>query len=507
MDLIDVYKSLLSTAGMSADSDGFISIQLAGADRKAFLVKGKRLVLPTDTQLRNPDFTNRVVFHPLSESILRGESEVVTAFREALVTRLNFIIGYVAINLLDLAVSTASHSKLGPDQADFLMKIKDSDEKTLLALQKITESMMVGDSSKAFVHLRVQKNGTVGGTKHRRVGIVYFPFYEEIKKVPAPKEPNEIYGVKLRKNDRETFKALMEYMVSKIEKDNVWMFPSDSEIAPTMDALMKSVIAVGDSVNTVVDTFQDYIEGSTDLYFNGDFEESFKDLNKLHTQIRMIPMQPGNEGRIPPDGNNVISVNTALTPTSPSQPALAAKPQPLGQVVEQQKSIKPPSGGLSGMAVNEQLSRPVEPQPHPLQPMMMAPSQPGWAAPQQPLGMGYQAPMGYPMHQQYQPPQPAQQPLVPGTVIMVQTPMGPQQMMVNPHGQLMPLQQQQFAPQPPQIQRTGRGIDFNSVLAANPHMAAQPMMQQQQFGYGGNIHGGNSTPGWARPDTMNWSNC
>jgi hypothetical protein len=505
MDLIDVYKSLLSTAGMSADNDGFISIQLAGAERKAFLVKGKRLVLPIDIQLRNPDFTNRVVFHPLSESILRGESEVVTAFREALVTRLNFIIGYVAINLLDLAVSTGTHSKLGPEQADFLMKVKDTDDKTLSSLQKITEAMMIGDNSKAFVHLRVQKNGTVGSAKHRRVGIIYFPFYEEVRKIPAPKELNEVYGVKLRKSDRETFKALMEYMISKIEKENAWMFPSDSEIAPTMDALMKSLITVGDSVNSVVDTFKDYIEGAADLYFEGDWEESFRDLNKLHTQIRMIPMQPGNEGRVPPDGSNVISVNTALTPTTVSQPAPAAKPQPLGQVVEVQKTMKPPVGGLSGMAVNEQSSRPIEPQPHPLQPMMMAPPQPGWATPQQHPSMGYPAPMGYSMPQ-YQQSQPVQQQPVPGTVVMVQTPMGPQQMMVNQLGQLVPLQQQQFAPPQAQIQRTGRGIDFNSVLAANPHMATQPMMQSQ-MSYGNNTFSGNSTPGWARPDTMNWSNC
>lgn len=507
MNLLDVYKSLLSTAGMTADQDGFISIQLAGTEKKPFLVKGKRLVLPTDAQLRNPDFTNRVVFHPLSESILRGESEVVTAFREALVKRLNFIIGYAAINLLDLAVSTASHPKLSPEQTQFLMKVKDTDEKTVQCLQKITEAMMIGDNSKAFVHLRVQKNGTVGNTKHRRVGIVYFPFYEEVKNTPAPKEANEVYGVKLRKSDRETFKVLMEYMVSGIENEKSWMFASDSEIAPTMDALMKSLIAVGDPINTVIDLFKDYIDGSEDLYFNGDWEESFTDLNSLHNQIRMIPMQPGNEGRIQPEGANVISVNTALTPTAGQQSTPQVnKPQPLGQTIEVQKpSIKPPAGGLSGMAVDEQSSRPVQPQPHPLQPPMypgMSQQQPGWAAPQQHMHQGYPQQMGYQAQQQ-----PQMQSPMPGTVMMVQTPMGPQQMMMNQFGQLVPMQQQQFAPQQPQIQRTGRGIDFNSVLAANPHMAAQSMMPYQQpMGFGGG-HQANSTPGWARPDTMSWSNC
>jgi hypothetical protein len=106
----------------------------------------------------------------------------------------------------------------------------------------------------------------------------------------------------------------------------------------------------------------------------------------------------------------------------------------------------------------------------------------------------------YPVAQQ----QMTQQPM-PGTVVMVQTPMGPQQMMVNQVGQLVPMSQpQQFAQPQAQIQRTGRGIDFNSVLAANPHMAAQPMMQHPMMGYN-QAPQAPAAPSWARPDTMNWS--
>lgn len=498
MNLLDVYKSLLSTAGMSADTDGFISIRLAGTEKKPFLVKGKRLVLPIEEQLRNSNFENRIVFHPLSESILRGESEVVTGFREALVKRLNFIIGYLSVSLLDLAVSTAVHSRFTPQQTEFLAKVKDTDEKTVQCLQKITELMMVGDTSRTFVHLRVQKNGTVGNSKHRRVGIAYFPFYEEVKKVPAPKEANEIYGVKLRKNDRETFKVLMEYIISGIENTNSWMFPSDSEIAPTMDALMKTLIAISDPINTTVDLFKDYVDGSEDLYFNGDWEESFSDLNKLHVQIRMIPMQPGNEGRIPPTGSNVISVDTALTPTqsATSNP----KPHQLGQVVETTKpAIKPPSGGLAGLAVDEQSSRAVAPQQHPLQPVNQQPVQPSWVAP---------SPMGYSpqVYNPYQPQQPVQPQVIPGTVVVIQTPMGPQQMMVNQTGQLVPLQQMnQYPPQVPQVHHTGRGLDFNSVMAANPHIAAQTAMQNPMMGYNNMQQGMQqrpSMPSWARPNMI-----
>lgn len=498
MNLIDVYKSLLATAGMVANEDGFISMQLANTDKKPVIVKGKGLVLPLDIQLRNPDFSNRMVFHPLSESILRGESEVVTSFREALTKRLNFIIGYVSINLLDLAVSTAEHPKLSPDQTEFLTYVKETDDGTLQRLQKVTEAMMVGDSSRAFAHIRVQKNGTVGATKHRRVGIVYFPFYEEIIKTPAPKEANEIYGVKLRKSDRETFKALMEYLIPGIDNPAQWMFPSDSEIAPTIDALMKTVIAVGDLTNTTVDLFKDYIHGAEDLYFNGDWEPSFADLNSLLPQIRLIPMQPGNEGRIPPTNPNAIAVDERAPAISGAAPTKTAvqEDKPAEKV-----SIRPPVGGLSGipLSATESTARTNQPQQHPLAPPQQP--QPTWS---QPTNYQNQQP-SYPAPGYGAPAQPmAAQPLIPGSIVQVQTPQGLMPMFVQQNGQLTPVNVQpqqgynQFQqPQQP-LQNTGRGLSWNSVMANNPQLAANmPQQGYQQQGYGSHQQ---SNPAWSRPN-------
>lgn len=517
MNLIELYKSILSVAGMSVDDDGFISFKLARMDKKPVIVKGKRLVLPTTEQLRNPDLSNRVMFHPLSESILRGESEVVTSFREHITKRLNFIIGYVSYALLDLAISVAEHQKLSPQQTEFLSLVKDADQGTLERMRKVTENMFLGDASQSFAHMRVQKNGMVAGVKHRRVGVVYFPFYEELKKVPAPKEPNEIYGVKLRKVDREAFTALMEYLIPDIDKIDKWMFPSDSEIAPTLDALMRSVIAVGDPLNSVVDLFKDHIESSDDLYFDGEWEESFKNLNALLPQIRMIPMQPGNEGRMLQQGQNVVTVDVSAPQTvrdaAPMAQTQQAPRRTLGMPAEEEAkiAIKPPVGGLS--AVSEQHA-PAAPMQHPLAPppmQMQQPTAPSWAGvvpagnypPTSPMGPG-----GSPAQYMPQPMVGMQQP-----VQYMNTANGLMPVVMGPNGQWIPVQnspmmQPQMAPMgggygapnpmQPQapIQRTARGLDMNSIVAANPQMMQnlpQPTFVNQSV---------RSTPSWAQPNTF-----
>ena len=63
MKILDLYKSILATAGLVTTSDGFIKMEI-GDKTKPATVKGKSLVLPTPEHLKNPDWTNREQFHP-----------------------------------------------------------------------------------------------------------------------------------------------------------------------------------------------------------------------------------------------------------------------------------------------------------------------------------------------------------------------------------------------------------------------------------------------------------
>jgi hypothetical protein len=466
MNLIELYKQVISCGGWIADDDGFISMKLADLDPQPVLIDGKRLVLPLEYQLKHSDTSKRVVFHPLNESILRGESDVVTKLRMNINHRLNFVVGFLSISLMRLATSPAEHPSLKPDQTVFLSMLKDVDQQTNEKLQKLAAQMTMGDASKSFSHIYVSKRGDINGRKYARVGVVSFPLYEELCKDEA-----EVYGVKLRKKDRQAIKALIEYILPDIDKPATYRRGSDSKVAPTLDALMKAVIAVGDPINCVIDLFKDRLEGVSDLVFNGDWEPEFNDLEALLPQIRMIPMQAGNEGRIGHQHGVTPSANIPIVNLTTSAPAQVE--QAVANAVAATPANRPRTlAEINTRALDEEVrqvsSQPPAPAPYPKSTVPV------------PGGYGHQ-------HNPYQ-----QQPQQPGFGHPMQQPM---------------------MHQPPQVVNTGNGISMDSVMRANPALA----QRAAAAGFGPqNVFStmqapAQRNPSWMRPaqefgSASNWNN-
>jgi hypothetical protein len=312
MKLLELYKSLLKTGSMVTTQDGYVSFQ-NGDSTKPATVKGKRLVLPTPEHLANPDWKERVVFHPLSENIMRGESVVLEEFRSSINTKLNYIIGLLAYQLIQIATSVGDHSKLSPDQLEFLSKLKNADDKTMEAFQKLLAKMSVDQKHNAFISIYLKRGGTVLGKRHSRVGIVTFPFYSELVGGAT-----EVYGIKLRVKDRETFINLMEYMFPVIGVAEAHNRGSDSTVAPYLDALMKSVMAISSPINDQVMLFSTVIDNSDSLLIEDGWVETFDNLEVMVPEIRMIPMQAGNEGAAA-NAKEVVSGtdNTVVAPVNP----------------------------------------------------------------------------------------------------------------------------------------------------------------------------------------------
>jgi hypothetical protein len=340
MKLLDLYRSLLSCANMVVTSDNCVSRSFGGKTEPA-MIKGKRLVLPTKEHLSNPDWKERVAFHPLSENILRGESTVLEDFRTSLNVRLNYTIGLLAYQLMVIATSPDEHKKLNPDQTEFLSKVKAADESTLEALKKLMKAMKTDQSNRAFVHIFLKRSGTVAGRKHSRVGVVTFPLYEELKNPKAADDG--VWGVKMRKKHIETLKALFEYMIPNIETAEAHNRGSDSTIAPYLDALMKAVLGVAAPLNDLIELFRNQLEtgdendaaGPDKLLFDDKWVEVFENLEVMQPEIRAIPMQAGNDG---PSGKPAQSAGAAAagvpatpTPAAPASPLPAAltNPQPV----------------------------------------------------------------------------------------------------------------------------------------------------------------------------------
>lgn len=432
-NLIETYRQIIACAGWEADAEGYISVKLADMDPQPVLVDGKRLVLPLDHQLKYPDAATRVVFHPLNESILRGESDVTAKLRQHINQRLNFVIGFVAFSLMRLATSPAEHPSLKPQQTVFLSKVKEADEQTLEKMQKIAAQMLVGDPSKAFAHIYVSKRGDIDGRKYARVGTVSFPLYEELLKSEM-----EVYGIKLRKKDKASIKALLEYMLPDLDHPSTYRRGSDSKVAPTLDALMKAVISVGEPINDTIELFKDMIDGGEDLMFNGEWEPVFQDLEVLLAQIRLIPMQAGNEGRAGHQAGmaaaNIPVVNLKTAGAAPAgvqtAVAQAEQAQAPAPAPSRPRTLSEINSKALDAEVKEVASRPAQPAPYPKTIVTPQP-QPG---------------------------------VVPGTSFTYGA-----------------AQQQQ-----PQVVNTGNGLSMDSIVRSNPALAARAASmgfgpQQQQF--------------------------
>ncbi len=292
MEIINLYKDMLAIGNMTADKEGCISGAYKKDDAVPVVIKGKRMVLPTSNQLKNADWSNRVVFHPLYEHAIRGESVVLTKYSNLVQIRINVVIGSLIDSMLQLAASNAEHQKLNPDQSEFLRVTKNIDEKTLSAFSSLVRAMPVSDSKTNFVSFYLKRNGTADGKKYARVGVVSFPFFEELTK------DGEVYGVKLRQKDREIFKNVMEYLFKDVTNPSAYNRGSDSGIAPYLDALVRTFVAIIGPINDVIELFNNVIEGIDQLLFDADFITYFDRLNEMRSEINAIPMLPGNEGTV-----------------------------------------------------------------------------------------------------------------------------------------------------------------------------------------------------------------
>jgi hypothetical protein len=411
LKLNQLYTSLLDCAGMVVDKEGFVSVKMLNKTSPA-MIDGKRLVLPTQEQLMSSDHTNRTVFHPLMENIMRGgESEVITKLRQAFNIRLNYTFAAIGQSLLTLAASVADHKHLSPYQSEMLSAVKDVDEKTVVAFSHMMINASKESSDKSFVNIYLRRKATINGKIYARGGIVTFPMLQELK------EDKEKYsGVKLRIKDKAALIQLHEYIFPGCSEPETYNKGSNSDVAPFLDSLMLTVKSLSSKVNDILELFGPLIDGHEQFVFNADWVDSFDNLADLIPQIRSVPMQAGNEGRGHKEATPVAPQPTTLS-YQPAPPVNQPSYQQPQQFTHQPVQAAPPAivatengitfDSLMRMNPNIQANAAMIPNrfvPQMMHPGMMPPQQrqPSWSVPQMMNPGGMMMPM-QPMQQSYNP--------------------------------------------------------------------------------------------------------
>jgi hypothetical protein len=327
--LLDFYKSILNVGSMIADENGIISAAVGNATTPQN-VGNKRLVLPTREHMGKLDKSDIIMFNPMQENIMRGESEVMAKFRSNANLKLNLSLQTILGHLLVIASSTGLHDKLSGDHFELISLLKDVDEKTIDAYKSLIKAMPLGNIEKCFVHIYIKKSAMINGKSHRRGAIVVFPLYEELCK-----NETGAYGVKMRKRDHAAFKAVLERLFPGIATPNQFSRGSINDTAPSLDALLHAVMGIASGINAIVDDYCEVMPELKDLRYDDEWVSQLNDLEQFALDLRLTPPQEGNEGALvekaaptPPPIANVAPPVYRPAQTAPGYPAGYGAPAP-----------------------------------------------------------------------------------------------------------------------------------------------------------------------------------
>jgi len=347
--LIRLYESVLAAAGLVANKEGLISMDLDGIHTPCTVGKdpAKRLVLPLPEVLANPNWQTTIAFHPMSESLLRGESEVLRKLKALLMVRILGVTTELATQLMAIAVNVDAQKKLSPDQHEFLSLVGAVSENTFKDLTKIIESL--GIDKNQLCHMYLKRAGQWKGKGYSRVAVTTFPLIEQLGT-----QGKEVFTFSLHsQKNKKAIKALFDYILPEAENVDKYSFGTNSDVAPYFHAMMSSFAKIAKQLNSITRKFKKHLDDADKLLINVEFDKELNDLNKFRD---LIPSLSGNEGVVldkagaevkAPVNNKVVVLDTSV-PKAATHQALASienaevpLQQPAQQPVQQPNQVMP----------------------------------------------------------------------------------------------------------------------------------------------------------------------
>lgn len=293
--LMTLYTNLLAVGWLYPDEHGQISAKIANIDMPAML-GDKRLVLPTREQMKNKDWSKRVPFHPLSEQLNLGVSDVLAEFRKQVESRLNTSIGFLIKNLIRIAVDVEGQKNLTSEQGQVLNILSKAKVRTQEKYDELEKKMRAAGVTNGFLNLFIRRGGMIGGQGFTRAGIATFPLYNELC------EGNKtINGVTFGKDDHAMFKELHEFIFPTLLTDKEWYNVGvNQRTAPTVEAFVRLTIRLISDLMETARPYMDIMPGSN-IILNfpqelGDWISLFDDADEFERARRAVPPQDGNEG-------------------------------------------------------------------------------------------------------------------------------------------------------------------------------------------------------------------
>ena len=290
--LRDLYKSQLESLDIYDVGDGYLSRRLSKDEYVPYVILGRRVTLPLDEFVRAATPTaEHIVFHPLSEDVLSGQSPVMRSLRLLVLNKLNDTIGKLAGAILIIMADTKSHSSLTAAQMTYLKTLPSVDEKCVANFNKILDEVE-SSGGKKFINIYLRRGGQVRDVSYKRKASVSFPIVDELNS-----DDQTIYGVSgLRKGDIKVYKALFDLILPDADVQDTYSAGSNSNVATYYHALLTAFYVVAGVLNVTSRALDEPIKKllGESLIINLDWFEDFQDFNKFRDLIPSCPFNVGD---------------------------------------------------------------------------------------------------------------------------------------------------------------------------------------------------------------------
>lgn len=317
--LLDFYRDILSFSSMSVNDNGYIECVLMDNSTMC-MIDNKHLIFPTEERLRRFDFEKELIFHPMTESIVRGESEVQEKLRNSFLSKANISIYFLFLKLLEIAKDPARHVTLDPDQAEMLAIVKNVDQKCYDNFLTLGLNVLKGRMvDYRFVDMRLKRSGRYKDKQVDKLGVVFFPFYEKMQQKDV---------AKLRVRDVEVIKSLYNYVFNMKDEDAYNRPCHGTGTPPYLTSYLYAGAALATPINDAYDRFKSTFTGEEQSMilsytFNLDWYDQLIHIEKLLPIVPRISGGQVNMGRIEERVSPEPKAQVASIP-----PVVSQQPQP-----------------------------------------------------------------------------------------------------------------------------------------------------------------------------------
>ena len=287
--MTEAYRLLLASIDVVPQSDDLL-VQDIDDMKTQVLVDGKPLALPTDKIVNNYS-DSMVVFHPLCENLLLGESPVLQELRDLIMESLNNLIVQTIDSILMIAVDD-NFEDLTPNQIEFMRCTAGTDNTTLKNWRSIARRIDARSTANRAVTIFLKRGATFKGSKRKRVANVNFNLYNKLDQNSAT-----VIGAKVRKTDLKVYAAIFEAIFKHIgDDDEYYSAGTDALIAPYFTVLVESYYKVLKDINSVTWLLRKPLEkiSGRKLHVNDDFMGHLENLQQYRDVLPVMPLNDGD---------------------------------------------------------------------------------------------------------------------------------------------------------------------------------------------------------------------